>query len=65
MGALDYWVLNITPLLQSSTTLERLFTSARIAIFFHNLSNIGQKPLPRQHRLNPKRREVNHDSYEH
>ena len=31
--------------------------TARIAIFFHNLSNIGQKPVPRQHRLKPKRRE--------
>jgi hypothetical protein len=29
---------------------------------FHNLSNIGQKPLPHQHRLNSKRREVNHDT---
>ena len=29
---------------------------------FHNMSNIGQKPLPRQHRLNSKRREVNHDT---
>ena len=30
--------------------------TARVAIFFHNLSNIGQKPVPRQHRLKPKRR---------
>jgi hypothetical protein len=29
---------------------------------FHNLSNIGQKPPPSRHRLNSKRREVNHDN---
>ena len=54
----------ITPLFHHSrapifTTL-RLFTSGGLAIFFSKLSNIRQKPLPHQDRLDPKRTEVNH-----
>jgi hypothetical protein len=51
-GTLDYCVLNAS--LQFSSALHRNI--------FHNLSNIGQKPLPRQHRLNSKRREVKDDN---
>jgi hypothetical protein len=64
MGALEYCILkaslhySITPVLQFLLRCARSLPQA--AQYFFKLSNIGQKPLPRQLTLNLKRTEVNH-----